>query len=63
MKQTFQTDFAGVRVETKGKLTRCKTVTDLYSDKQMEHNASVVTNLDRDVFLRRVFEIMAQYGA
>ena len=59
----FQTDQAGVRVETKGKLTRGKTVTDLYSDKQMEHNASVVTNLDRDVFLRRVFEIMAQYGA
>ena len=58
----FQTDHAGVRVETKGRLTRGKTVTDLYSDKQMEHNAYVVTNLDRDVFKRRVFEIMAQYG-
>ncbi|MDD4312912.1 MAG: nucleoside hydrolase [Eubacteriales bacterium] len=59
----FQTDFAGVRVETKGKLTRGKTVTDLYSDKQMEHNAYVVTNVDRDVFKRRVFETMAKYGA
>ena len=58
----FQTDFAGVRVETKGKLTRGKTVTDLYSDKQMEHNAFVVTNVDRDAFKRRVFEIMAKYG-
>ena len=58
----FQTDFAGVRVETKGKLTRGKTVTDLYSDKQIEHNAFVVTNVDREVFKRRVFEIMAKYG-
>ena len=58
----FQTDHAGVRVETKGRLTRGKTVTDLYSDKQMEHNAYVVTNLDRDVFKRHVFEIMAKYG-
>ena len=58
----FQTDFAGVRVETKGKLTRGKTVTDLYSDKQMEHNAYVVTNLDREVFKQHVFEIMAKYG-
>lgn len=58
----FQTDHAGVRVETKGRLTRGKTVTDLYSDKQMEHNAYVVTNLDRDIFKQRVFDIMAKYG-
>ena len=58
----FQTDHAGVRVETKGRLTRGKTVTDLYSDKQMEHNAYVVTNLDREAFKERVYEIMAKYG-
>ena len=58
----FQTDFAGVRVETKGKLTRGKTVTDLYSDKQMEHNGYVVTRVDRDIFKKRVFEILAKYG-
>ena len=58
----FQTDFAGVRVETKGRLTRGKTVTDLYSDKQMEHNAYVVTRVDRDMFKKRVFEILAKYG-
>ena len=58
----FQTDFAGVRVETKGRLTRGKTVTDLYSDKQMEHNAYVVTRVDRDIFKKRVFEILAKYG-
>ena len=58
----FQTDEAGVRVETKGRFTRGKTVTDLYSDKQMEHNAFVVTRVDRDIFKKRVFEIMAKYG-
>ena len=58
----FQTDHAGVRVETKGRLTRGKTVCDLYSDKQMEHNAFVVTRVDRDIFKKRVLEIMAKYG-
>ena len=59
----FQTDHVGIRVETKGKITRGKTVTDLYSDKQMEHNAYIVTKVDREAFKRRVFEIMAKYGA
>ncbi len=58
----FQTDHCGVRVETKGRLTRGKTVCDLYSDKQMEHNAYAVTNMDRDIFKQRVFDIMAKYG-
>ena len=58
----FQTDHCGVRVETKGRLTRGKTVCDLYSDKQMEHNAYVVTNVDRNIFKQRVFDIMAKYG-
>ncbi len=58
----FQTDHVGIRVETKGLLTRGKTVTDLYSDKQMEHNAYIVTKVDREAFKRRVFEIMAKYG-
>jgi len=58
----FTAKRAGVRVETKGKLTRGKTVTDLYSDKQMEKNAVVVTGIDREAFKRRLFELMAQYG-
>ncbi len=58
----FRTDHVGIRVETKGKLTRGKTVTDLYSDKQMEHNAFIVTRVDRETFKRRVFESMAKYG-
>ncbi len=59
----FQTDHVGIRVETKGRLTRGKTVTDLYSDKQMEHNAYIVTKVDRETFKKRVFEILANYGA
>jgi inosine-uridine nucleoside N-ribohydrolase len=58
----FKAKRAGVRVETKGSLTRGKTVTDLYSDKQMEKNASIVTQIDREAFKRRLFELMAQYG-
>ncbi len=59
----FRTEHVWIRVETKGKLTRGKTVTDLYSDKQMEHNASIVTKVDREEFKRRVFENIARYGA
>lgn len=59
----FQTDHVGIRVETKGSITRGKTVTDLYSDKQMEHNAYIVTKVDREEFKRRVFEMMALYRA
>jgi hypothetical protein len=28
----------------------------------MEHNAYIVTKVDREAFKRRVFEIMAKYG-
>ena len=59
----FQTDRVWIRVETKGKLTRGKTVTDLYSDKQMEPNAFIVTRVDREEFKRRVFEAFAKYGS
>jgi len=58
----FTTEYAGVRVETKGVLTRGRTVTDLYSDQQMEHNAYVVTGVDREEFKRRMFALMRGYG-
>ncbi len=58
----FETKHAGIRVETKGKLTRGKTVTDLYSDKQMDHNAHFITKVDREEFKKRVFELMAKYA-
>jgi len=53
---------AGVRVETKGSITRGKTVTDLYSDKQMEHNATIATGVDRAAFKRLLFGRMEKYG-
>ncbi len=58
----FSFDEAGVRVETKGKITYGKTVTDLYSDKQFPvHNAVVVTDVNREAFKARVFELMGKY--
>lgn len=58
----FVSKAAGVCVETKGKLTRGKTVTDLYSDKQMEKNAVVVTGVDREALKARIFDSLARFG-
>lgn len=57
----FTTEEAGVRVECKGELTLGKTVTDLYSDKQWEHNAYIVTGVNREAFIAKVKELMAKY--
>lgn len=60
--ELFTAKLAGVRIETKGRLTYGKTVTDLYSDKQMEeHNAYIVTDVDREVLRDRIMELVAQY--
>ncbi|MBE5784942.1 MAG: nucleoside hydrolase [Clostridiales bacterium] len=59
--ELFSGEEAGVHVECKGKITRGKTVTDLYSDAQFEKNAYVVTGVDRTAFVKRVKELMAQY--
>lgn len=57
----FETHAVGIRVETKGEITYGKTVTDLYSDKQMEHNAYIVTDVDRAEFVKRIKELMSRY--
>lgn len=57
----FETHHVGIRVETKGQLTAGKTVTDLYSDKQMEHNAYIVTDVNREVFIEKVKSLMAKF--
>lgn len=44
---------AWARVETKGRITRGKFVTDLYSDKKLEKNARVVTGVEPDTLRRR----------
>lgn len=50
--ELFEAEEAGVYVETKGAITRGKTVTDLWSDKQFEKkNAQVVLKVDRDRFI------------
>lgn len=52
---------AGIRVETKGRITKGKTVTDLYSDAKWPKNAFAVMDLDRDAFVKKMFELMKQY--
>ncbi len=48
---------AGVVVETRGTITNGRTVTDIYSDKQFGFkNATVVLNMDRDIFVNTVKE-------
>lgn len=60
--EMFKGEWCGVRVETKGRITSGKTVTDLYSDKQFdEHNTFIVTKVDREAFVNRVFELMKKY--
>ena len=50
--ELFRAEEAGVYVETRGSITRGKTVTDLYSDKQFKtKNARVVLGVDRDRFI------------
>ncbi|KAF5041109.1 hypothetical protein DSECCO2_526470 [anaerobic digester metagenome] len=51
----------GIRVETKGQITLGKTVTDLYSDKQFEHNAYIVTNVDRQAFRDKIKNLMSKF--
>jgi inosine-uridine nucleoside N-ribohydrolase len=58
----FETHHVGIRVETKGRLTRGKTVTDLYSDKKIEKNAYIVTHVNHAAFQKRVYELMAGFS-
>lgn len=57
----FETHHVGIHVETKGAITRGKTVTDLYSDKKMDKNAFIVTAVDREAFMARVYELMSSF--
>lgn len=51
---------AWARVETKGRITRGKLVTDLFSDKKLEKNARVVTEIAPDALRRRFAEAFAR---
>lgn len=57
--EIFEAEEAGVVVETKSELTRGKSVTDLYSDKQFEFkNALVVLDVDRKAFSEKLKELI-----
>lgn len=60
--ELFGGEMAGVFVETRGKLTRGKTVTDLYSDYQFDtKNALVLLTLDRARFVEQVVRTLHAY--
>ena len=61
--EMFTMEDAGVHVETKGKVTFGKTVTDLYSDKQFDRkNASVCTYIDREAFISKLKSLIIANG-
>ena len=51
----FKTKSCYVDVETKGELTRGATVVDFYNTLQMEPNATVAYDIDRDAFMDLLF--------
>ena len=60
--ELFTGQSVGVYVETRGTITRGKTVTDLWSDKKFEkQNAFVVLCVDREAFVKRVCDILKSY--
>ena len=53
---------AGVRVETKGKITRGKTVCDMYVDVKFGfENAYVMTDVNREKFVEKIIETIGKY--
>ncbi len=59
--ELFDTEEAGVAVETKGGISLGKTVTDLYSDKQFDfRNALVALDVDREAFKKKLKELIRQ---
>ncbi len=60
--ELFSGKEAGVYVETRGTITRGKTITDLMSDKKFpEKNAFVVLEVDRDGFSAMVSDVLRSY--
>lgn len=60
--ELFSGKKAGVCVETKGRITRGKTVCDLYTDVKFPfQNTYVMTDVNREEFVNKVLEIIARY--
>jgi len=56
---TFEECFIGV--ETRGLLTRGRTVTDCYSDKQLDNNGFLVQTVNREAFIEHIKNLMKKY--
>ncbi|MCL2857615.1 MAG: nucleoside hydrolase [Oscillospiraceae bacterium] len=56
---TYEECFIGV--ETRGLLTRGRTVTDCYSDKQLDKVGFLVQTVDRKTFIRHIKDLMSRY--
>ena len=50
-----------IGVETQGQLTRGRTVTDCYSDKQLDNNGFLVQTVNRQAFARCINDLMKKY--
>ena len=57
----FEYEECFIGVETSGEFARGRTVTDCYSDKQIENNAYLVKTIDRQRFISRILELMRRY--
>jgi len=56
---TYEECFIGV--ETVGTLTQGRTVTDCYSDKQLDNNGFLVQTVNRQAFIRQINTLMEKY--
>jgi len=56
---TYEECFIGV--ETQGLLTRGRTVTDCYSDKQLDNNGFLVQTVKREAFIQHIKTLMKKY--
>lgn len=60
--ELFEGKKAGICVETKGRITRGKTVCDMFTDVKFGfENAFVVMDLNRDAFAEKIIEIIGRY--
>ena len=57
----FEYEECFIGVETEGTVTRGRTVTDCYSDKQLFKNGYLVKSVDRARFVERIKQLMRQY--
>jgi inosine-uridine nucleoside N-ribohydrolase len=60
--QLFRSHHCWAGVETGGKVSRGRLVTDAFSDAKGEPNCTLITDLDRTAFVQSMLDILARYG-